>query len=577
MKFHSRTIIDEKGFYCREAILLSDTNDVIFHLRVPQDAISAWLKGFLLLMKTSDGSLQCQRLVQSADQIRWCNLGEEAYHVTFWKIIYALQRFLAHSASASLSGRQNAQQAIKRFLKEKINFRTVYDKKGYYYSVLVNGKIVLDEFRPLSILSVEEASQNDIREELWLSSLCRLYEKNTDTLHEILIHYDLLYEAVAQLVKEEPQTASFILRSFSNFSKALLKVLDQFSGLAPFLQKIPDLCAFIIKNEYENFEEQKYYLERLLKCNETPAAKFERLESIVQDAREDAKRNPTTNGSRLMKIIGPISDYYLRQYDLDRAAGFWDFVEKKDWLLSFILSYYRSPLRYAFYAILFMVLTGASMLIHDCSVTGMIHKIFSWLSAGLLSLAPGLVLAGLILILWRFLKRSGVDYVELFMPRLLGAIVVGLSILLLEDVTWKIGLQIKWPILILVCIAVYELSFIYIFIDVHKTLRLMPLPPEPKNQKPLGRSIRTSVKVFLIGFCGAFLAVLFSSGLLYQAALSSDLKFHELIADGLILQVAGVDVFGFFPKLVILWTGLTLFIGAFVQLIWQDRRITSPL
>ena len=575
MIFHSRTLVDENGQYCREAILLSDTNDVVFHLRVFQDDIAAWVKGFLVMIKTSDGHQQCQRLVQYSDKIRWCKLDAKASPVTFWKIIYALQRFLGLSESASLSGRQKAQQDSRRLLKDKFNFRALYDKgkQGYLYGLIVNGEIVLDELFPF----VEEAEQKDIREELWISAISKLYEENADRLRDILIYYDLLYEAVMQSVKEEPETTSFTLCSFANFSKALIKGLDQFSGLAPFRQKIPDLCAFIIKNEYENFEEQKYYLERILNSNEPPATKLKCLKSIAQDVRDDARRNPAANGSRLMRITGPVSDYYLGQYDLDGAASFWNFVEKKDWLLRFILSFYRSPWRYAFYAILFMILTGASMLISCFSAFDKLNKIFSWLSVGLLGLAPALVITALVLILYRFLKRSGLDYIELFMPRLLGAIVVGLSILLLEDITWKIGLQIDWPILILICIAVYELSFIYIFIDVHKTLRLLPLPPEQKNRKPIDRSIRASVKVFLIGFCGAFLAVLFSSGLLYQAALSSDRQFHELIADGLILQVAGVDVFGFFPKLVILWTGLTLFIGAFVQLIWQDRRITSPL
>jgi hypothetical protein len=33
--------------------------------------------------------------------------------------------------------------------------------------------------------------------------------------------------------------------------------------------------------------------------------------------------------------------------------------------------------------------------------------------------------------------------------------------------------------------------------------------------------------------------------------------------------------FVFFPRLVLLWTGLALLIGAFAQLLWQDQRITS--
>jgi hypothetical protein len=35
--------------------------------------------------------------------------------------------------------------------------------------------------------------------------------------------------------------------------------------------------------------------------------------------------------------------------------------------------------------------------------------------------------------------------------------------------------------------------------------------------------------------------------------------------------------YGFFPALVVLWTGLALFIGAFAQLLWQDRHITESI
>jgi hypothetical protein len=495
----------------------------------------------------------------------------------FWKIIHALLAFLEDSASDPLTGRDAAKQLVVRLLNEEFNFRALYEqeKNAYRYGLIVHN--IRLEGRPK--LLIEEAGLSCIPPEWWIHSILTLHKQNSDGVRELLTNHDFLYENVKRQARqsEDPKTIKFTLNSLASFYRALIQLLDQDNDFAPFKKVIPDLCAFIVKNEHENFEEQKYYLERLLNNNEAPATKFKRLERLVREMGDDVRQDKATNGSHLMKIIGPISDYYLKQYDLDRAAGFWDFVEKKDWLLSFILSFYRSPLRYVLYAILFMVLIGASKLINDFSVTGIVHKISSWLAAGLLGLVPALVLAALILLLGRFLKRSGLDYIELFMPRLLGAVIVGLSILLLEDITWKIGLQIDWRTLIVVCIAIYELSFIYIFIDVHKTLRLLPLPPEQKNRKPIGRSIKASVRVFLIGCCGAFLAVLFSSGLLYQAALSSDPKFFDLIAGRLILKVEGANVFGFFPKLVILWTGLTLFIGAFVQLIWQDRRITSPL
>lgn len=575
MLFGSRTLVDVQGSYSREAILLSDAKDVIFHVRVPKDVVAAWVNGFLVMMETGDGARHCQRLVENASQIRWCKLHVQASQVTFWKVVFALQRFLERAESASLSGRQNALQALYRLLKEKFNFWAFYESKnqGYAYGVVLNGKEILNEFRPLSLLTVEEARQSYIREEWWTSSIDKLYRRDADCLGEVLIHYDLVCETVMQLAVTDVEAASFTLRSFASFSKALIAFIDQTGDLASFRQKIPDLCAFVVKNEYDSFEEQKYYLGRLLKSSETPDAKLRRLKSVVHDITDDFKKNPTANGSRLMKIVGPISEYYLSQYDLERAADFWNFVEKKDWLLHLILCLYRWPWLFASVAILVIaLLTGFYKAIGHLSPQGILHNMISWSSTGLLGLAFTSVLATLALILWQFLfTRRGWDYVDLFMPRLLGAVIVGLSLLLFEDITWKIGLQMDWPVLIVVCVAVYELSFIYIFIDVHKTLRILPLLPE-QNEKPLSRSIRTSFKVFLIGFSEAFLVVFFMSGLFCESVLSASQR-----SAGLMLQIGDLNVFGFFPKLIVLWTGLTLFIGAFAQLIWQDRRITSPL
>jgi hypothetical protein len=40
-------------------------------------------------------------------------------------------------------------------------------------------------------------------------------------------------------------------------------------------------------------------------------------------------------------------------------------------------------------------------------------------------------------------------------------------------------------------------------------------------------------------------------------------------------QVGQLGLFIYIPKVVILWTGLALLIGAFVQLLWQEQRMTS--
>jgi hypothetical protein len=83
-------------------------------------------------------------------------------------------------------------------------------------------------------------------------------------------------------------------------------------------------------------------------------------------------------------------------------------------------------------------------------------------------------------------------------------------------------------------------------------------------------------QVFLSGSTGvlvSFLAALVVTSLLYPAGKQP--ISHDLIRS-LILQSQWLS-FASFPTLVLVWTGLALFISAFVQIIWQERHITSPV
>ncbi len=159
------------------------------------------------------------------------------------------------------------------------------------------------------------------------------------------------------------------------------------------------------------------------------------------------------------------------------------------------------------------------------------------------------------------------DYVELLLPRLFGAIVVGLSVLLLQDTAWKIGLQLSWANWVLLCVIVYALSFLYIYIDIYKTVRLIPMA-----QSPVERTLYVSGQIFVISLIEAFLVTLISTTLCAHSVLDGN-----LLSQGATVLLPGFGRLDVFPGLILLWTGLALFIGAFVQLIWQDRQITSPL
>jgi len=600
MKFHYRKVGDD--FY--ETCLLNDENEVLFHLQVPENSIKAWLIGFVKMMDTIKERGQCQRLVKQASHLCKCEY-KDSY--TFLTVMSALLTFLDNREKAPADGRQAAQQELYKLLKlnEGFNFHASHEKINKYlttyrFGVIVDGKIFKYERR-------EDAGQPCVTQAWWTHAIRDLREKSSEGLHEILLNYQLLREIIVQQtrhVEYSEATRDFNLRSFASLSKALIDFIrqDQSGDFLKFrANRVLDLCTFIVENKHDSFEEQKPYLERVLASDETPEKKVKRLRRIVKNVKMP-KREPAArrmNDPRLMAIIGTISEYFLSLYDLNHATEFWDLLDNKDWLLRRLLGLYRSPERYVkVVAFFWLTMTALTILSGNWQANEAPQLIISWLAQGLLALFFVPLLIGLLFTVGRFLTLRGLDYVALFLPNLLGAIAVGLSVLLLQDTAWKISLQLEWFNFGLICVVVYVLSFVYIFTDVHRTLRLLPLQPaadqyavagqptawwpdwlarfQPDPDNPMNHLIKISVQVFLIGLLEAFAAVLFTSVILAVAALSPDFieKFDGL---KLVWRREGIYCFAFFPQLVLLWTGLTLFIGAFVQLLWQDRRITSPL
>ena len=311
---------------------------------------------------------------------------------------------------------------------------------------------------------------------------------------------------------------------------------------------------------YDNFEAQKPYLERLLSLPEIPERKRQRLRLLAANL----ERTPL----RLTSVAGPVSAYYLNQYDLDEAARFWKPLADQHRLLKLVLELYRYPGLFALTALIYFVILWGFVLLQQRTVgVPLAHSIISiglavWLVAVLLPTGVGLIYVAV-----RFLTRHGVDYIELLLPRLFGAIVVGLSVLLLQDTAWQIGLELSRANWTFLCVVVYTLSFLYIYLDIYKTVRLIPMA-----QSPVERTLHASGQIFVISLLEAFLVTLISTTLCAHAVLD-----RNMLGQGATVILPGVGRLDVFPRLILLWTGLALFIGAFVQLIWQDRQITSPL
>ena len=92
----------------------------------------------------------------------------------------------------------------------------------------------------------------------------------------------------------------------------------------------------------------------------------------------------------------------------------------------------------------------------------------------------------------------------------------------------------------------------------------------------IAQVLKESGRIFLIALVETLFIVTVTSSLVFPAVISSIGGKITNYSFGIYASTSLLS-FGFFPSLIILWTGIALFIGSFVQLIWQDQRITESI
>lgn len=436
----------------------------------------------------------------------------------------------------------------------------------------------LGELYRLAEISREKVDESPVRvsEAILAAAYLKEQELGLQPVRLFVENYDYYQKNVSEA--DDVLTLSV----FTSFSKALVNLIQQgFGDLGSFASIVPDICAFIVKNEHEDAEEQKVYLEPILRSREDERKRNERLDDIIENIKQDIQNRRQTQNEekRLMLVVGLISEHYLQLYDLDRSATFWDKVENKSWLLRFFLSLHKQPHFYLLIQLLSVSVLSAFAYNHWRAGTPFPLHLKQidphWLMMGWYIV----LLVLLIATVWQIIRNRWF-YSQLLLPRLLGATIVGLVPLLLDGLPWQIGVQsslINWALLTL---FTYVGSFVYIFIEVYNTIKFAQ-----------GRSIedafKVSFRIFLIALTEALFIVTVTSTLLFPIVGLAESQFGiyaELYIDGLSKAsqwVPGLSngwlSFGFYPALIILWTGIALFVGSFVQLLWQDRRITSSI
>ncbi len=452
-------------------------------------------------------------------------------------------------------------------------------------------------------------------EQEWGYSLEDSHKSNpsSELISDLVSHYDLLREFVYQACKQKPELALSITKNYAALVKAILHFLDiiqQDTGTAytPDLfivvrrlaQKYsPYFYALIVENETLNLDERQEYLDSIFVHRMSYEERALLLQNVLADLVEDAQENHE-NIIAMQTIASLMSQYYLNRYALDRAVLIWEQTtkiqqNKKDWLLRALLRLYKYPM---YFIIPLVAITALSF-------APFVASIAMLFSGSLLATFFVSSLLGLWTITARLLKKQGFSYLELFLPRLFGSIVVGLTILALESTVWEITLDITWGNWLLMALAAYTGSLAYLFLDIHKNMRLLPDElnsddPKDDQQKDrktprnaIDRSIQTTFRIFAISSLEAVGLTTLVSSLIPLNALGE--TFQTLIANGktliawhgiiikvllnntFIFQLFGPDglTLTYFPKIIVLWAGLSLLIGSFVQLLWQDRQITA--
>jgi hypothetical protein len=291
--------------------------------------------------------------------------------------------------------------------------------------------------------------------------------------------------------------------------------------------------------------------------------------------------------TRLMHLISLISADYLRLYDLESSARFWHNAKSRDPVLWFFLLLHRKPYLYLLLQLALLIppsvyafqhwLTGQPCPLILGTPGSVMEKVcppvLDSYGAEFIILLTGLILYVFLVLLLVFIftqiMRKRWLYSQLLLPRILGAAIVGLLPLLLNDQSWNIGVLsnvFNWGLLALLT---YIFSFIYIFIEVHNIKKYI-------KGHSIAQVLKESGRIYLIALSETLFFVTITSSLIFPAVISNIGSNILNYRFGIYASISLLS-FGFFPSLIILWTGIALFIGSFVQLLWQDQRITESI
>lgn len=544
------------------SVIIQDGTDTVFNIQLPseENTIAGWHTLLTYLYNTNPDELN--NLLAAIPHLLETEIDEEAYP-TYLHMLRALFKWLEEiqEQTTTASDFQTLHKLYKQLECALFHFQVEGPHNGFYEAVFSQpGEVLLRILIPSDRFDKTPVEVSQVA----LTIACERYTEQIEQFIDDYVYFQ------AHVVRDNSKTFDV----FICLSKALIRLIKQgMAKLGMYISHVPDICTFIVKNE-SDAEEQKVYLEPILSSSEKFEKKSERLDSIIKDIKNEipqekaenqfySKQQKEDGHRRLMHVISVISNHYLTLCDLNRSASFWKKAKFKDPVLWFFLTFHRRPLFYLIGEVLLLAipsffayqrLDGKPGPLIVTASDPLFFFILMWYV--LLFLLAFSILVQIVRKRWL--------YSQLLIPRILGAAIVGLLPLLLYDQTWLIHIQnnlINW---LLVVLFTYLGSFSYMLMDVYNKLKFVP-----------GRSstdvLRVSGHIFGIAFSETLFIVIIISILILPAILP---KSPDMFG---ISSLQPWLSFGFYPSLILLWTGFALFIGSFVQLLWQGQGITEPI
>src|SRR5258707_5379703 len=329
------------------SIIIQDGAETIFHAELPgeQDTIAGWCICFTYLVKTQPQELN--ELLDAIPQLLETQVDEDA-HPTYLNMLHALfkstekeEHELQEQSSTEndLPNLYDLHQQLKHTL---FNFEVIISANNQYYEAVFPypGQEKLPVYIPSNNFDKTPVQVSQVM-------LNKALKSDPKYIEYFILNY-LHFQKYG--ISADPTTITV----FTGLSKALVKLIKQENAnLGIYISLVPDICTFIVKNELDS-EEQKEYLEPILRSFETVEQKVERLNGIITDVKSEinlrriphpanVKQFKEDGYRRLMHVISIISGHYLNIYDLDRSTNFWDKVEGKNLMLRFFLALHRRP------------------------------------------------------------------------------------------------------------------------------------------------------------------------------------------------------------------------------------------